>query len=53
METGETAETAETVAAMMRGWMTEGMAGMTEWIMMAGDITAVTTGIMDTITIAT
>lgn len=42
-------------AAMMLGWMTEGMAGitgMTEWIMMAGDITAVITGIMDIITIA-
>jgi hypothetical protein len=50
METGETVEIA---AAMMLGWMTEGMAGMTEWIMMAGDITAVITGIMDTITIVT
>jgi hypothetical protein len=48
----ETGETAETVVAMTRGWMMEGMARMTEWIMMATDITAATTGTMDTIIIA-
>jgi hypothetical protein len=33
---------------MMRGWMMEGTARMTEWIMMAEDITAATTVMTDT-----
>ena len=39
---------AETVAVMMRGWMMEGTARMTEWIMMAEDITAATMVMADT-----
>jgi len=43
----ETVAMVET-AAMMRGWMMEEMARMTEWIMMAEDITAAATVMTDT-----